>query len=203
MIYLEGTRVDEKKSFAYKIRIPRETATTNNPEEVEYHSRLRPAEQSALMQINGAKVLIEDSEPDIDIRLQKLGIRWMYKGMLGLIRKVSRMLEASAEKEQLLTLALRARHLRTYVAYDSKAGSDPEGSFFRLDDINEIIRTVLEDTCGLCSKTGAEARNCPLQKALKACTTLPDKREIDGCMFKPYTNANYYGLFDEDAEETQ
>lgn len=58
--------------------------------------------------------------------------------------------------------------------------------------------TGLEDTCGLCAKKGAEAARCPLQKALRSCTTLPDERIIDGCMFKPYSDAAYYGLLDEE-----
>lgn len=190
----------EGKEFRYKVRAKAE-ARINNDEKVDYHSRLRPGEQSALMSISGAKVLVEDAEEALSIRLGKLGIVWMYRGALGLLRKVCKLIEASAEEEQLLTLALRARHLRTYVTYD-KAGTDEGGCWFRMDDINVICRQVLEDTCGLCSKTGAGARKCPLQKALKSCTTLPDKREIDGCMFKPYSDAAYYGLIDGTEEPT-
>ena len=168
-----------------------------NEEQAAYHDRLRPDEQAAVIKMNGSWLLLDEAGQEAEVRLKKLGIYWMYKGMLGLLRKICRIMKASAEPEQYKTLVLRCQHLRSYVGYE-KAGSDEEGTWFLKDDINLICRTVLEDTCGLCAKKGAEAKHCPLQKALRACTTLPDEREIDGCMFKPYTDANYYGLLDEE-----
>lgn len=171
--------------------------TIVNDEKVKYQDRLRPSEQAAVIKMNGSWLLLDEAAQEAEIRLKKLGIWWMYKGMTGLLKKLCRIVEASAEPEQYRSLALRCQHLRSYVGYE-KAGSDEEGTWFVKDDINLICRTVLEDTCGLCAKKGAEAARCPLQKALKSCTTLPDERIIDGCMFKPYTDANYFGLLDEE-----
>jgi hypothetical protein len=123
----------------------------------------------------------------------------LIRSGLGMLRKGILRLEESADREQLRTLALRARHLRAYVGYE-KAGQDAEGTWFLLDDINTIAYQVLQDTCGLCVKRGAEAQKCPLQKALRSCTTLHDDRQIDGCVFKPYTDSNYFGLLDEHSE---
>ena len=168
-----------------------------NPEKVDYHDRLRPAEQAAIIKMNGSWLLLDEAGKEAEVRLKKLGVLWMYKGLCGLLKKLCRIMEASAEPEQYATLALRCQHLRSYVSYD-KAGSDDDGTWFRKDDVNVIFRQVLEDTCGLCTKRGKEAINCPLQKALKACTTLADGRVIDGCMFKAYNDAAYYGLLDEE-----
>lgn len=170
--------------------------TITNGEQVSYHDRLRPAEQAAVIKMNGSWLLLDDAGKEAETRLKKLGIYWMYKGMTGLLKRLCRIVEASAEPEQYKTLALRCQHLRSYVSYE-KAGSDDDGTWFLKDDINIICRQVLEDTCGLCTKKGAEAAKCPLQKALRACTTLPDERIIDGCMFKTYTDAAYYGILDE------
>ena len=175
----------------------REEVVIVNDEKVRYHDRLRPDEQAAVIKMNGSWLLLDEAAQEAEIRLKKLGIWWMYKGMTGLLKKLCRIVEASAEPEQYKTLVLRCQHLRSYVGYE-KAGSDEEGTWFLKDDINLICGTVLNDTCGLCTKKGAEAANCPLQKAMRACTTLPDKRIIDGCMFKPYTDANYFGLLDEE-----
>lgn len=171
--------------------------TIVNDEKVAYQDRLRPSEQAAIIKMNGSWLLLNESMGEAEIRLKKLGILWMYKGMLGLLKKLCRIMEASAEPEQYKTLAIRCQHLRSYVTYE-KAGSSEDGTWFLKDDINLICRTVLEDTCGLCTRKGEDARKCPLQKALRSCTTLPDDRVIDGCMFKPYTDANYYGLLDEE-----
>lgn len=171
--------------------------TIVNKEHAAYQDRLRPSEQAAVIKMNGSWLLLNESMGEAEIRLKKLGILWMYKGMLGLLKKLCRIMEASAEPEQYKTLAIRCQHLRSYVTYE-KAGSSEDGTWFLKDDINLICRTVLEDTCGLCTRKGEDARKCPLQKALRSCTTLPDDRVIDGCMFKPYTDANYYGLLDEE-----
>ena len=182
----------------YVIRKKKPEITIVNDEKVCYQDRLRPAEQAAIIKMNGSWLLLNEAMQEAEIRLKKLGVLWMYKGMLGSLKKLCRMMEASAEPEQYKALAMRCQHLRSYVTYE-KAGQDEDGTWFPKDDINLICRTVLEDTCGLCSKSGEEAKNCPLQKALRACTTLPDDRIIDGCMFKPYTDANYYGLLEEEA----
>lgn len=182
---------------SYTIRKQQPEVTIVNPEKVKYQDRLRPEEQSAVIKMNGSWLLLDEAMRESEVRLKKLGILWMYKGMLGSLKKLCRMMEASAEPEQYRTLALRCQHLRSYVSYE-KAGSDEDGTWFLKDDINQICCAVLQDTCGLCSRKGEEARKCPLQKALKSCTTLPDDREIDGCMFKPYTDANYYGLLEEE-----
>lgn len=181
----------------YTIRKAKPEITIVNDEKVCYQDRLRPAEQAAIVKMNGSWLLLNEAMQEAEIRLKKLGVLWMYKGMLGSLKKLCRIMEASAEPEQYKALALRCQHLRSYVTYE-KAGSDEDGTWFLKDDINVICRQVLEDTCGLCTKKGAEAAKCQLQKALRACTTLPDDRIIDGCMFKPYTDANYYGLLDED-----
>lgn len=173
--------------------------TIVNPEKASYQDRLRPNEQAAIIKMNGSWLLLDEAGKEAEIRLKKLGISWMYKGMTGLLKKLCRIMEASAEPEQYKTLAIRCQHLRSYVTYE-KAGSSEDGTWFLKDDINLICRQVLEDTCGLCTRKGEEARKCPLQKALRSCTTLPDDRVIDGCMFKPYTDANYYGLLDEEDE---
>lgn len=179
-----------------KIRKKAEVIIVND-EKACYQDRLRPAEQQAIIKMNGSWLLLDEAGKEAEVRLKKLGVLWMYKGMLGLLKKLCRIVEASAEPEQYKTLAMRCQHLRSYVGYE-KAGSDAEGTWFLKDDINIICRQVLEDTCSLCSKKGKDAQRCPLQKALKSCTTLPDDRIIDGCMFKPYSDANYYGLLDEE-----
>lgn len=184
----------------YMIRKKQPEITIANNEQVSYRDRLRPGEQSAIIKMNGSWLLLNEAMGEAEVRLKKLGVLWMYKGMLGNLKKLCRMMEASAEPEQYKALALRCEHLRSYVTYE-KAGSDEDGTWFPKDDINEICRHVLEDTCGLCAKKGEEARKCPLQKALRSCTTLPDERVIDGCMFKPYTDSAYYGLLDETEEE--
>lgn len=181
---------------SYVIRKKEPEVTIVNDEKVKYQDRLRPNEQAAIIKMSGAWLLLNESLSEAEIRLKKLGVLWMYKGMLGNLKKLCRIMEASAEPEQYKTLAMRCQHLRSYVTYE-KAGQDEEGTWFAKDDINTICKAVLEDTCGLCSKKGDEARHCPLQSALKACTTLPDKKIIDGCMFKPYTDSAYFGLLDE------
>lgn len=171
-------------------------------EDVKYRDRLRPDEQAAIIKMHGSWMMLDEAGHEAEIRLKRLGILWMYKGMLGLLKKICRIAEASAEPEQYKTIALRCQHIRVCVSYE-KAGSDEEGHWFPTDDINLICRAVLNDTCGLlCTKKGKEAQSCPLQKALRSCTTLPDDRIIDGCMFKPYTDSNYYGLLDEEEELT-
>lgn len=161
--------------------------------------RLRAAEHEALIGLNGAKVLIEGAMGAVEKRARKVKAWGLIRSGLGMLRKGILRLEESADREQLRTLALRARHLRAYVGYE-KAGQDAEGTWFLLDDINTIAYQVLQDTCGLCVKRGAEAKKCPLQKALRSCTTLHDDRQIDGCVFKPYTDSNYFGLLDEHSE---
>lgn len=180
----------------YVIREKPEVIITNS-EKASFRDRLRPNEQAAIIKMSGSWLLLDEAMGEAEIRLKKLGILWMYKGMLGLLKKLCRIIEASAEPEQYKTLALRCQHLRSYVTYE-KAGSDEEGTWFLKDDINLICRTVFEDTCGLCTRKGKEAQTCPLQKALRSCTTLPDDRIIDGCMFKPYTSTEYFGLLDEE-----
>ena len=169
-----------------------------NPEKVDYHDRLRPDEQNAIIKMNGSWLLLDEAGKQMEVRLKKLGILWMYKGMCGLLKKLCRMAEASAEPEQYKTLALRCQHMYTYVSTDKAGNSDDEGAWFLRDDINVLCRKIFADTCSLCTKKGPEAVNCQLQKTLKACTTLPDKTIIDGCMFKPYSDAAYYGLLDEE-----
>ena len=181
---------------SYTIRRVKPEVTITNEEKVDYHDRLRPAEQAAIIKMNGSWLLLNEAMQDAEVRLKRLGCLWMYKGMLGNLKKLCRMMEASAEPEQYKVIAMRCQHLRSYVTYE-KAGSSEDGTWFPKDDINEICRHVLEDTCGLCTKKGDDAKNCPLQKSLRACTTLPDDRMIDNCMFKPYTDSNYYGLLDE------
>ena len=155
--------------------------------------RLRAAEHEGLLGLNGAKVLIEGALPQIEKRARKIRAWGLIRSGLGMMRKGIVMIEESADPQQLLTLALRARHQRAYVGYE-KAGQDEEGSWFRLEDINAISYTVIQDTCGYCVKKGAEAEKCPLQRALRSCTTLGDDKKIDGCMFKPYTDTAYFGL---------
>lgn len=185
----------------YLIRRKQPEVRIVNDEKVCYRDRLRPSEQAAIIKMNGSWLLLDEAGQEAKIRMEKLGVLWMYKGVLGLLKKLCRMMEASAEPEQYKALALRCQHLRSYVSYE-KAGSDEDGTWFLKEDINTICYAVLQDTCGLCTKKGEEARKCPLQKALKSCTTLPDNRVIDGCMFKPYTDSAYYGLMDETEELT-
>lgn len=173
-----------------------------NTEKAAYQDRLRPNEQAAIIKMSGSWLLLDEAMGEAEIRLKKLGILWMYKGMLGLLKKLCRIMEASAEPEQYKTLALRCEHLRSYVSFEKAGNSEDDGTWFLKDDINLICKTVLEDTCGLCAKKESEAQKCPLQQALRSCTTLPDDRIIDGCMFKPYTDSNYYGLLDDEEELT-
>lgn len=184
---------------SYVIRKQKPEVTIVNDEKVSYQDRLRPSEQDAIIKMNGAWLLLNESMSDAEVRLKRLGIMWMYKGMLANLKKLCRLMEASAEPEQYKTLALRCKNLRSYVTYE-KINNGEEGTWFPTEYINTIVMAVLESTCELCTKKGNDARNCLLQKALRACTTLPDDRIIDGCMFKPYTDSNYFGLLDEDEE---
>lgn len=152
------------------------------------------------MSANGAKMLMADALAVFERRLKAMGIWWRAKGVVNGLVRLCRDLENSGEDAQIRTLALRANHMHAYVGYD-KAGSDDEGCWFLLADVNEVCHTVLEDTCSLCQKKGAEARKCPLQRALRSMTTLADTKEIDGCIFKPYSDAAYYGLLDEEEKE--
>lgn len=181
---------------SYVIRKQKPEVTIVNNEKVSYQDRLRPQEQDAILKMNGAWLLLDESMGNAEIRLKKLGVYWMYKGMLGCLKKLCRIMEASAEPEQYKTLALRCKNMRSYVTYE-KVNNGEEGTWFLTEYINTIAMAALESTCELCTKKGNDARNCPLQKALRACTSLPDDRIIDGCMFKPYTDANYFGLLDE------
>lgn len=169
--------------------------TTN--EEGAFHERFRSSEQEGLMGINGGRILIEEALPKLEIRSKKLGIWWMLKGVVGLLRKAVRMIELTAEPEQMATMAKRAEHMTAHVGYE-KVNKDPSATYVLTSDLETMAEAIMADTCSYCQKKGREAKKCPLQQTLRSCTVASDTKEIDGCIFKPYSDAAYLGLLEEE-----
>ena len=165
-----------------------------------FRDRMRGTEMGALMRMEGARSLLTEAGTEIEYRAKKAKLWWRYRGLVNQLEKLISEIENTCEAEQLETLAVRLTKITANVGVD-KAGEVNGAHWFMVDDINEVCHAVLEDTCTLCQKKGAEAKKCPLQRALKSMTTLQDKREIDGCIFKPYSDAAYYGLLDEEEKE--
>ena len=165
------------------------------------HKRMNGKEQTGLNALCGAKILLEmDAGEALKLRLKRLGLWWRWQGLIRQIKSMEVAIEESADPEQIKTLAKRAQHLTVFVGMDKI--HDPEATYCRIEDISELAYAVLNDTCGLCVKDEKEARKCPLQKALRSLTTLEDKRMINGCMFREYTDNHYFGLDEEDEEMT-
>ena len=161
------------------------------------HKRMNGKEQTGLNALCGAKILLEmDAGENLKLRLQRLGLWWRYCGLLSQLKKLELLIEESAEPEQIRTLNKRAQHISVFVGMDKI--HDPEATYARIEDLSQVCMAALNDTCGLCAKDEQEARKCPLQKALRSLTTLEDKRMINGCMFREYTDNHYFGLDDEE-----
>ena len=186
------------------LKIPRflcqEAVQKTTDEEGAFHERLRAIEQEGLMGLNGGRILMEEALPKLEIRAKKLGIWWMLKGALSLVQKAIRMIELTAEPVQMATIALRASHMIAHVGYE-KVNKDPSGTYVLNSDLETMTDAIMADTCSYCQKKGADAKKCPLQKTLRSCTIASDTKEIDGCIFKPYSDAAYLGLLDEEEKE--
>lgn len=172
--------------------------TGNGGQEAKFHERFRAHEQKGLTTMNGCKMFMRDAGEALEKRMKKMGIWWRYQGLCRQYEQMCYEVELTAEPEQYATLVLRGSTTMAYIGVERVSSSHDGGTYVMTDNLNVICRKVLEDTCSFCQKKGAEAEKCPLQAALKACTTLPDDTKIDGCMFKPYSDAAYLGLIEEE-----
>lgn len=178
----------------------RQMVRVTTDEKAPFQERMRSEEQTGLAELNGSMILMEQGLPRLEKRLRKLKLWWMVKGALGVLRKVNITLELSAEPAQMRTLTARAEHMTVHLGY-KRASTDPEVGVVMLDDLRTLTASVLEHQCGFCTKKGEDARKCPVQTALRACTVADDSTVIDGCMFKPYTDTYYLGLDEEEKED--
>lgn len=158
--------------------------------------RLNGREQAGLYALGGANELLAVNVPDgLEKRLQKLRLWWRFRGLCKQMRNIQQAVQDSAEEAQIRTIKLRCNHISVFVGMD-RVG-DPDGTWVRIPDLNTVMEAVLEDTCGLCVKTSAEADHCELRKALRAMTTI-SSREIsparNGCIFKSMTLAEEWEL---------
>ena len=158
--------------------------------------RLNGKEQAGLYSLGGANELLAVNVPDgLERRMRKLGLWWRYEGLRKQLQGIQRMIQDSAEKEQIRTINIRCRHISVYVGMD-RVG-DPEAAYVRIPDLNTVIRSVLSDTCGLCVKNAAEAGKCELRAAMRAMTTISE-REVsparNGCIYKSMTLAEEWEL---------
>lgn len=155
----------------------------------EHRERMNGREQAGLYSLGGANELLAQNVPDgLGKRLRKLGLWWRYQGLIRQLRNIQEAVQDTADKDQIRTIALRCRHVNIFVGMD-RVG-DPDGTWVRIPDLNTLMGAVLNDTCGLCVKTSAEADHCELRRALRAMTTISN-REIsparNGCIFKSMT----------------
>lgn len=194
-----------KKMAESKIKLPgyvpiRQTVRLTTDEKAPFQERLREAEQSGLTGMNGGRILIEEALPKLEKRLKKLGLWSMMKGVEGMLRRAHMALELSADPEQIQTLTVRAQHQTAHVGY-TRINHDPDATYVLTRDLDTMAEAIFSGTCNFCVKKGEEAIKCPLQKALRSCTIADDTNVIEGCMFRPYSDAAYYGLLDDEKED--
>ncbi len=149
-------------------------------------TRMNGREMAGLLSMGGANALLRDNVPaGLERRLKRLGLWWRYKGLLTQLENLQATVEESAEDEQRATVALRVRHLNVFVGMD--AVKDPNATWIRIPDLNVLCGAVLEDTCGLCTATAAEAHRCAVRAALLSSST------VDRSEFKPGANGCPFG----------
>ena len=182
-------------------RIPiRQAIRMTTDEKAPFQERMRSEEQTGLAELNGSMLLLDQGLPKLEKRLRKLKMWWMVKGMLGIIRKVNLMLELSAEPAQMRTLTARAEQMKVRIGFKTDS-ADPNVNVVMTEDLAVLTSSALEHQCSFCQLKGNEAMKCPMQKALRACTIADDSTIIDGCMFRPYSDAAYYGLLDDEEKD--
>lgn len=187
--------MDGLKKPGWVVISPAVRPTTD--EKAPFNERLRPDEQTGMMEMNGSRILLEQALPKLERRFKKLGMWWMVKGALGLLTKAGMMAELSGDPAQIKTLTARAEHMIAHVGY-KKASTDPEMTVVPVEALNIISEALMDGTCSFCTKKGEEARKCKLQWAMRACTIIGDSKAIDDCIIRPYSDAAYYGLLEED-----
>ena len=161
-----------------------------------FRERLRGDEQKGLTTLYGCDLFMQDALRLLGRRMEKMGVLWRYKGLLKQFYNLMHEVQDTAEPEQIASIAARARHTHGYIGIE-RAADPKDATYVVVDDLNVLCRTILDDTCGLCTRTGKEAASCPIQKALRGCTTLMRGKCIDGCMFKEYSDSGRLGLLDE------
>jgi hypothetical protein len=183
-----------------KMKLPNAVTVVGVDKDPPFRERFRGREQSALNSLNGCYRFMADCRGDLEKRLGRMGAVERYDKIMADLSTLISEITGTADPDEVATIILRGRKTTAYIGTE-KAGQDEAGIWMPLAEINYLLAVLIEDKCGmLCDKKGKDAQTCPIQKALKACTTLMDKQVIDGCMFRPYTSAAAYGLLGE--EET-
>lgn len=190
--------MDGLKKPGWVVISPAVRPTTD--EKAPFQERMRSEEQTGMAELNGSMILMEQGLPRLEKRLRKLKMWWMVKGALGVLRKVNIMLELSAEPAQMRTLTARADQMKVRIGFKTDS-ADPNVNVVMTEDLAVLTSSALEHQCSFCQLKGNDAMKCPMQKALRACTIADDTTVIDGCMFRPYSDAAYYGLLDDEKEE--
>lgn len=153
--------------------------------------RLTSREMKALYSISGAKLLLASDAMDaLTRRFKKLKIWWRYRGAVRTLQTCIDQVIESSDSEQKRSLPLKSVNMIASV--HERKREDPQGltTWVYIKDLNLVVRRVLDDTCDLCVLDEEEAACCPLQKALKAMTTLSTLEVSpgrNGCLFRGMT----------------
>ena len=153
--------------------------------------RLTSREIKALYTISGAKLLLASDAMDaLTRRFKKLKLWWRYRGAVRTLQTCINQVIDSSDREQRRALPLKTVNMIASV--HERKREDPQGltTWVYIKDLNLVVRRVLDDTCDLCVLDEEEAACCPLQKALKAMTTLSTldiSPGRNGCLFRGMT----------------
>lgn len=181
-----------------RMKLPNRVQVINVDDDPPFRERFRAREQTALNSLNGCYRFLRDCEEMLEKRLKRMNAWERYQKIETDLEQLISEITGTAEREEVATLILRGRKTTAYIGTE-KAGQDEAGIWMPLNEINLLLATLIEEKCGmLCDKKGHDAQVCPIQRALKACTTLPDTEIIDGCIFRPYTSAAHLGLIEEE-----
>ena len=153
--------------------------------------RLTSREIKALYTISGAKLLLASDAMDaLTRRFKKLKLWWRYRGAVRTLQTCINQVIDSSDREQRRALPLKTVNMIASV--HERKREDPQGltTWVYIKDLNLVVRRVLEDTCDMCVLGKEEAAVCPLQKSLKAMTTLSTmdvNPGRNGCLFRGMT----------------
>lgn len=156
--------------------------------------RLTSRELKALYTISGAKLLLaSDAMEALTRRFKKLKLWWRYRGALRTLQTCINQVIDSSDREQRRALPLKTVNMIASV--HERKREDPQGltTWVYIKDLNLVVQRVLEDTCDMCVLDKEEAAVCPLQKSLKAMTTLSTldvSPGRNGCLFRGMTVMN-------------